>query len=225
MYIQSGNIEKALSLLESILEKDENDYDTLKLLFFIYSNSSNNEFVEKAAKIWQSLQRILFVDGKEIIIRDEELLADVAKYLETTGIQQSRKYYHDLLNLLQEKGKNASPQLLNNLAVLYHLESQEITSAYSNGYRKNYRIEVNGFDEKNLLNSLESSEALYQQALMAASAEDYVHSTEQGTVSAVQITIRYNVARLFEVLGEIEKAESHYQEILKIHPAYEDCNP
>jgi RNA polymerase-associated protein CTR9 len=216
LLIKRNEHDKAASQLESILEKHPDDYDSLKLLFIIYANFNQKDNFEKAQKVLGIIEKLLKVKGV-VVCKDEELLSEFAMFLENVDIQQSRKYYHELVQLLESEQKQVSPELLNNLAVLYHLEAEEIKNIFNSDYRKNYRVDVRGTDEANLESALEASEGLYQQALVAVSGiqvdKDY----------AIRTTIRYNVARLFESTGQVEKAQTHYEEILKSHPAYDDC--
>ena len=41
--------------------------------------------------------------------------------------------------------------------------------------------------------------------------------------NAISVTMNYNLARLYEALFELEKAEKIYKDILREHPNYIDC--
>lgn len=126
--------------------------------------------------------------------------------------------------MLEEEGHSIPPELLNNVAVLYHLDAKAINSFFDPSYRKNFRISAEGTSHSHLFTVLSSAESLYQRALVTAASNEYRSSEENWKVNAIQTIIRYNVALLFETRGEVEKAETHFKEILKIHPSFEDCN-
>jgi hypothetical protein len=67
------------------------------------------------------------------------------------------------------------------------------------------------------------AESLYQQALTQLADENFLASEGALRVHGLQTSIRYNVARLFECRGDVDKAETHYKDLLKLHPAYIEC--
>ena len=220
VYIKQEKMDQAIQNLEKIRNKSPNDYDTLALLFFIYSE--NSKYQDQAQAVFESLKNVLNVkkDGN-LGITDPELLAKVGKYFERRNPIIARKYYQDLLLILEQEGDNGSAELLNNLAVLFHLEAEEIKNYYSSTYRKNYLVKPDDFSDNVYNELLDSAEQHYQKALLALNSES--ETMEPVMVNALQTTIRYNVGRLFETRNEIEKATNIYKEILSLHPAYDEC--
>ena len=125
------------------------------------------------------------------------------------------------MNLVELNNIPASAELLNNLAVLFHLEAEEIKNHYKNYYRKNFLVKPEELSDVVYHELLDSAEAYYQKALLTlvSGAQD----KEPLMVNSIQTTIRYNVARLFETRNEMDKARVNYHELLKLHPAYDDC--
>jgi RNA polymerase-associated protein CTR9 len=112
--------------------------------------------------------------------------------------------YSQSLALLKEKDpKTVPPQLLNNIAVLYHLGAES---------------------QKDPAIAYKNAESYYQQALTVLSDESFTSTEDPWLVSSVGTTMRFNIARLYESQGDAPKAEIQYKELLKSHPAYIDCN-
>jgi RNA polymerase-associated protein CTR9 len=128
--------------------------------------------------------------------------------------------YLELTELLEKQEKDVPPEILNNIAVLYHLEAEAIHSFSEGNFQMNFKLPQEAASEKYLEDTLSSAESLYQQALQKLADLD---STDLHRKAALQLSIRYNVARLFECKGEAEKAEANYKDLLKAHPAFLDC--
>jgi len=47
--------------------------------------------------------------------------------------------------------------------------------------------------------------------------------TDPQRYNYVAVTTQYNLARLYEVQCQFQKAEKYYKDILKEHPYYTDC--
>jgi tetratricopeptide (TPR) repeat protein len=108
--------------------------------------------------------------------------------------------------------------------VLYHLECEGINEYHDSSYHKLGRINIEDTSYNHYLKSLHNAEKIYQQALVGLTDETYIALTEDPVkINLIQTLIRYNVARLFETSGQIDKAEINYREILKAHPAFIDC--
>jgi RNA polymerase-associated protein CTR9 len=221
LYLSQDKPEEAIQCLEKVLAKHPTDYDSLKLLFSVYTNKP--ALHEKAEVVFESLKKIVGDSEKELKVRDPELIADIAAYLEKSNVQQARKKYHQLLNMMEEENIPVPPELLNNVAVLYHMEADGISSYFDPSFRMNYRVGVDSTDHAHESNVMNAAETIYQRALVSVTLPDYVQNEDPWKVNALQTSIRYNVARLFETRGELDKAEAHLKEILKIHPAYDDC--
>jgi RNA polymerase-associated protein CTR9 len=103
------------------------------------------------------------------------------------------------------------------------MEAEEISLFYTEGYRKNFILKADDVSDRALQDLLYNAEDFYQQALLTLSSESYKESKEPWFLNALQSTIRYNIARLFETRGEYDTARNQYKEILNIHPAYDDC--
>ncbi|KAI8901967.1 hypothetical protein BC833DRAFT_575185 [Globomyces pollinis-pini] len=247
LYAYKGDFENATTNLKNILKDDPTDYDTLKLLFSLYTCSPDSlkklESIEtkkekgpaapanvsNAQSVFESLKKMLRetqeVDGKEEEVKfsDPELLADIALFLEQVDILSSRKKYLELLDVLRQTNETISPELLNNIAVLYHLEADSINEHFDNDRRKHGHIPVEGTTDLHMQKALASANESYENAIRLLTDESFIESNSAEKVNYMTTIIRYNIARLFEVQGDIEKAKLHYQEILKTHPAFSEC--
>jgi hypothetical protein len=83
--------------LEKVFGKHPHDYDTLKLLFRLYSIQKNSEKVliplesiSKMAKRKEKSDKNANV-AEVLVVKDSELLSDIAEYLERTNVYAARK--------------------------------------------------------------------------------------------------------------------------------------
>lgn len=129
--------------------------------------------------------------------------------------------YLELRDLLESQNKEVPPELLNNIAVLYHLEAEAIQSFFEGRTSYNFRLTAENTTEENLTSAFSNAELLYQQALTKLAEESSLEGSLR--IQALKTSIRYNVARLFEERGDIDKAEANYKDLLKSHPAFVEC--
>lgn len=130
--------------------------------------------------------------------------------------------YLQLHALLEKQKTSIPPELLNNIAVLYHIEADSINHFYQGSFQVNCRVE--DVTDLNLKAALDSAQSLYEQALTKLAQETHLTAQDPERLIALQTTIRFNVARLFESKGDIKKAENTYKELLGIYPAFGECN-
>lgn len=125
---------------------------------------------------------------------------------------------------MEKKGKDIPPELLNNIAVLYHIEADSINSFYQGQYQVHCKILPEDTTEANLNEALDNAQNLYEQALTKLAESDFLEDRENAErVTALQTTIRFNVSRLYEARGEVDKADLNYKELLKVYPAFGEC--
>ena len=129
----------------------------------------------------------------------------------------------ELLTLLKKQDKPVPPELLNNMAVLYHLEAVGIQDYFDGNPTNLFKILPEEATENNLNQAFAFAESLYQQALTQLADDSFLATEDKFRVHALQTSIRYNVARLFECRGDVDKAEMHYKDLLKLHPAFIEC--
>lgn len=65
---------------------------------------------------------------------------------------------------------------------------------------------------------VEKIQMLFGEALKAAESEN------SNTSGATKLTVKFNIATLYELTEEFEKAESLYLELIETYPSYLDCN-
>jgi RNA polymerase-associated protein CTR9 len=215
MFTYYGDNESACKQFEIVAQKDPNNYETKKMLASLYALSPDTK--SKALDYFESLKLLLKSTQNQAeheYIKDPEMLGEMALLAESESISSALKVYSQLLLLLQELNPDSiAPELLNNIAVLHHLE----------GYQKDDSIEMIEDDiEKSNAHrnsSLQAAETLYQQALIMVTKPAYASSHESWKVNAIQSTIRFNVACLYETKMDHLKASNQFLELLKIHPA------
>ncbi|KXJ22497.1 RNA polymerase-associated protein CTR9-like [Exaiptasia diaphana] len=70
------------------------------------------------------------------------------------------------------------------------------------------------------LGNLKEAKRFYESAVERSKQESH---NDEGYYNAISVTTNYNLARLYEAMCEIEKAEQLYKSILREHPNYVDC--
>lgn len=200
--LKQNETEKACEALESVLVNERNCYETRKILAFVYSLSPST--ASKAGQHFDAIRATLKSQGiADDDINDPNLLIALAQYFETG--ENARKYYNILLSLYKDtETKLISPELLNNIAALYQIESGDNSMAPRQ-------------------QSLQSAETIYQEALILLTNTEYLAERDEHEILALKSTIRYNIARLYESKGETEKAKQQYIDLLSNNPANLDC--
>ncbi|KAJ3269385.1 protein required for normal CLN1 and CLN2 G1 cyclin expression [Terramyces sp. JEL0728] len=221
MYIYKGDTDNAIKCLETILAKDANDYDTLKMIFSLNSSSGKTE---KAQQYLESFQKMIrAVQDEDFVLNDIELLCDIAEFYEQTDIINSRNKYLEMLKLMESQESAVCPELLNNIAVLFHLEADAINEYFDTSSKKFSKLAFSESTDDHFRMLLDEAKSLYERALIVLLDENYKANEELEKLDALQTSIRINVARLYESQGDIGSAEAQYQELLRMHPSYDDC--
>lgn len=70
------------------------------------------------------------------------------------------------------------------------------------------------------LNEYEEARKCFEKAITYA---EQAREVEPAYANSILVTMRYNLARVYEASFEFDKAESLYKEILREHPKYVDC--
>jgi tetratricopeptide (TPR) repeat protein len=66
--------------------------------------------------------------------------------------------------------------------------------------------------------SIEKIQMLYGEALKIADLDN------SNTAEATKLTVKFNIATFYELIGQNEKAEALYLELIETYPSYLDCN-
>ncbi|KAJ3411804.1 protein required for normal CLN1 and CLN2 G1 cyclin expression [Chytridiales sp. JEL 0842] len=201
IYVAIGNRAKAIECFEKVVAKEADDFDTLKKLGAL--QTANPEMHEKALTCFTKIQALYAGDDKEDkskkleegIIPEPEIQLDYAKLLESTNPKVASKGYANALSMLESANLRVPCELLNNLAVFQHSEAHQRL------------LTINTADD------LVVAKELYDKAMKSAS----------DTNSEALTSIMYNVARVYESLGDVEAATRTYEEVLEKHPAYTDA--
>lgn len=129
--------------------------------------------------------------------------------------------YQELVSLLESQDAEVPPELLNNIAVLYHIEADAINSFFMGRFEVNCPINESDTSEAHFLEVLDAAETLYGKAVAILASPDF--SADSSRTTALKTTIKFNVARLYETKGQTEKAVEKYNELLQSTPAFIDC--
>ncbi|GAA52741.1 RNA polymerase-associated protein CTR9 homolog [Clonorchis sinensis] len=194
MYLHRNDLEHAAVSFERVLKDHPTNYETLKILGSLYSQSN------KPDKRAQAKQ--LFKQVTESQPEDVEAWIEYAQLLEndTNGALDA---YLKALTILENIQLDVAPEILNNIACLYHMKNDH-TQAMNFFTRALDRIQEEQQSEEN------------ERADGGVGHDDeYYHG--------LNITVRYNRARLHEVCGRPDLAEEIYKSILLQHPSYIDC--
>ena len=100
------------------------------------------------------------------------------------------------------------------MQILQNTENYKIPAELLNNVAVLNQIQMESFDSE----GVEKIKMLYAEALKMTDMQN------SNTSEASKVTIKFNIATLYEMLGESEKAESMYLELIEAHPSYLDCN-
>ncbi|KXS12448.1 TPR-like protein [Gonapodya prolifera JEL478] len=203
--LQRGEPTLAAAELELVLEAKPEDIDVLKLAISTYTQCSDST---KALDKWEVLSRVLVkkyesrsastFKGMDLdLLDDAELCLELAEVWQKQGdVKHAFAASERALIILEETpGARIPLPLFNNLAVLAHLD----TSTPGN---------------------LDRAEAYYSRGLSHAASAGITDVATRDSIT----TIRYNIARLNEARGEVDRAKERYKQILDQHPLYFDAS-
>ncbi|KAJ3357536.1 protein required for normal CLN1 and CLN2 G1 cyclin expression [Entophlyctis luteolus] len=202
MHIQNGEHQKALDCFEKILAKDPENLEALKKVASVCAD--HPKFADKSLFFFGKLQALIRKFNGEDTKADEEnavifpdpvMQMELAKIYEGINLKTALKGYLNALSILETQDSTASAiEVLNNIGALYHRDAQT-TDDY------------------------ELAKSYYLRALAAIDAS----KNAQPEKADLKITVRYNMARLDEHIGNFEKAAAEYHSIVDEHPSYYDC--
>ncbi|PAA71304.1 hypothetical protein BOX15_Mlig004403g1, partial [Macrostomum lignano] len=184
MYLYRRDQDNAALAFEKVLKASPSNYETLKILGSIYSQSKDQ------AK--RTLARNYLKQVTDQFPDDVEAWIEYGQILEQPQPQEALAAYKTAVKLLQEQVQvDLPPEILNNMASLL----------FQNG-------------------SHQEAIQCYQQALAYCERE---RQTDERYYGSITVTVRYNLARLYETVFEHDKAELLYKSVLREHTNYADC--
>ncbi|KAK3734151.1 hypothetical protein QZH41_017122 [Actinostola sp. cb2023] len=184
MYIARRDSNNASQCFVKVLKAMTGNYETMKILGSLYSQSTD---LDKREDARDHLRKVT-----EQYPDDVEAWIELAGILEQSDVQAALEAYGTSSNLLKEKVQaDVPPEILNNVGALH------------------FR-----------LGNLKEAKRFYESALERSKQESH---NDEGYYNAISVTTNYNLARLYEAMCEIEKAEQLYKSILREHPNYVDC--
>ncbi|XP_078483653.1 RNA polymerase-associated protein CTR9 homolog isoform X2 [Ciona intestinalis] len=197
MYIYKGDEqdrERAAECFEKVLKAYPNNYETMKILGSIYTQSDHPDKQDLAKK---HLRKVT-----EQYPDDVEAWIELAQLLErqqsttttgtTDGVQGALGAYGTATSLVRDRVKaDVPPEILNNIAALH------------------FR-----------LGNLNEAKKYYEVALKRC-GEESTH--DEVYYKSILVTMQYNLGRLCEEMYQFEDAVDHYKNILRDHSNYIDC--
>ncbi|KAA3676187.1 RNA polymerase-associated protein CTR9, partial [Paragonimus westermani] len=196
MYLHRNDLEHAAVSFERVLKDHPTNYETLKILGSLYSQSNKPD---KRAHAKQ-----LFKQVTESQPEDVEAWIEYAQLLEN-DVNGALEAYLKALTILENINLDIAPEILNNIACLYFMKA-DYSQAETFFNRAHDRIKEDQQSEEN------------------ERADEVVTSGHEDESShGLSVSVRYNRARLHEVRGRHDLAEEIYKGILLQHPSYIDC--
>ncbi|KAG0211863.1 protein required for normal CLN1 and CLN2 G1 cyclin expression [Mortierella sp. GBA30] len=194
--LYKADIANAIAAFERILAKEPKCVEAIAVLGSIYSRSQATK--NKALEYFDKATNIIH-ERNTLSIQDPLMFTEMAQLLEQTDISKTTKAYMFALGICGQKIERGEPveymsELLNNIAAINHMDGR-----------------------------LEAAEGSYNKALDLCAAK--IQDSEDDTATeATIITIRYNLARLYEDRNEIQRAEDIYKDIASKYHGYADAH-
>ncbi|KAJ3071353.1 protein required for normal CLN1 and CLN2 G1 cyclin expression [Podochytrium sp. JEL0797] len=203
MYIHQGEHQKALECFEKVLTKDEENLEALKKAASICSEEP--KLVDRSLVYFGKLQALIKkysgeeddpkkpIDAAVGLFPDPVMQVELARIYEGTNPAISLKGYLNALSVMEADGSAA-----NAVEILNNIGALYHREAVTH---KDFEI----------------AQSFYERALTAS------ETSTSSAKSDLAITIKYNLARLHEQLGNPTQATTEFQSILETHPSYFDC--
>ncbi|BHF72144.1 protein required for normal CLN1 and CLN2 G1 cyclin expression [Sparganum proliferum] len=230
MYLHRNDLEHAAIAFEKVLKAYPNNYETLKILGSLYAQSNK---LDKRAQAKQ-----LFKQVTESQPDDVEAWIEYATLLEN-DIPGALNAYLNALNILENIQLEVSPEILNNIGVLYFMKGEYekssafFTRAYDRICEEQKQEAVAAGNGDALPAAAQPPNPAPLMGLLAMQATTELHRrTASGRpvgggsedyYQDISVTVRYNQARLQEAMNRPDLAEAVYKSILLQHPTYVDC--
>ncbi|KAN0031578.1 hypothetical protein ACTFIV_005443 [Dictyostelium citrinum] len=206
IHIHNEDYDKAILCFEQVLSKQPNNYETLQILGSLYKHGSLYKSNVKTTTITTTSST-------------------------TTTNNNNNNLSNEIINKIKNVLKKATELNPNDSSNWFELgqllESTEVSTALE-AYEKG----LNLLKKDGITPSLEIQNNIavlrHQKGLLVEAEQTYLDIIKQSgyqlnQFKAINITSTYNLARLYETMGQVNKAEELYKGIIKEHPNYYDC--
>jgi RNA polymerase-associated protein CTR9 len=229
MHMWKKQYSEAIERFEVVVKSHPEDYDTVKVLGWLYAKqgqTASGEWSEYTKRGIKFLRRAVEKRGDDIEVRLE-----LAQLLETDSqrenTEEAKEHYRAAMKVLKRRGIEVRPEILNNLAVLYHrlgkLESG--ASGRSKMFGRALKALTQGLsaDEPGVTNAFPT---FFEQD---GADEPTAAEAEGGgleptvAISPNQLTAAFNLGLVYESLSRWGKAKLIYRSIVKLMPGYVDA--
>ncbi|VDO03599.1 unnamed protein product [Rodentolepis nana] len=232
MYLHRKDLEHAAISFEKVLKAYPKNYETLKILGSLYAQSNK---LDKQAQAKQ-----LFKQVTESQPDDVEAWIEYAQLLEN-DVSEALNAYLNALTILDNVQLDVSPEILNNIGVLYFMKgdfnkSELFLTRALDRIREEQLQDVIGDEDGDkestdrVASRLKPPAPLVSTVTSNAILELHRRTAESTSTGSIDnyyhdltITVRYNQGRLHEAKNRSDLAEEIYKSILLQHPAYVDC--
>jgi RNA polymerase-associated protein CTR9 len=205
MCLQRQDTDKAIKCFEKVLDKAPDNYETLKILGALYAEKGKTE------KALTYLKRAMAMQPYDI-----ETCLELVQILETTDFAAALKVYEKVIETLTKTDDKIPTEIWNNIGVLHH---QLKNYAESERY---YRKALTGdFDQEEYKETVENANSKPEDD--AKRMRWKIDPSNPHLYSPANVTITFNLARLYEDEQKLKIATILYQQILKEYPSYVDC--
>lgn len=228
MYVWKGQYTEATTQFEEVIKSYPDDYDTLKVLGWLYAKqgqTASGEWSEYTKKGVATLRRAVAMRGDDIEVRLE-----LAQLLETDSqrenTEEAKNHYRAAMKVMTRRSIEVRPEILSNVAVLYQRLADFETETKPRQKMLNRAL-------KSLTQALCVTEGSASSAFaefFAADGADEPTAAESAdggleptvVITPNQITAAYNLGLIFESLSRWGKAKMVYRSIVKVVPGYID---
>ena len=223
MYLWREQYDNAIASFEEVIKSAPDDYDTLKVLGWLYAKqgqTETGEWSEYTKKGVERLRRATAMRGD-----DPEVRLELAQLLQTDSGQahttEALEHYRAAMTVMRRRQQDIRPEVHSNVAVLYHRIGK--FSRAEKSMIKALSVEEEGVD--NAFPEFFKQEEGSESATQGTAATDNVVADLEPTmaVTANQVTAAYNLGLVYEALSRWGRAQFLYRSILKAFPGYSDA--
>jgi RNA polymerase-associated protein CTR9 len=230
MHLWKKQYSEAIENFEEVIKSHPDDYDTLKVLGWLYAKqgqTASGEWSEYTKKGIKVLRRVVDMRGDDVEVRLE-----LAQLLETDSqrenSEQAKEHYRAAMQVMRRREIPIRPEILSNLAVLYHrlgfFETETNARTKMLGRALKALTQALSVDEPGMTSAL-TTEFFAQDGADEPTPAEAADGGLEPTVAVNpnQITAAYNLGMVYESLSRWGKAKLIFRSIVKVMPGYVDA--
>jgi RNA polymerase-associated protein CTR9 len=210
LFIQDNETAKAIKCFEKVHTLVPDNYEVLRVLGSLYGQEGKtNEAIT------------LLTQAVAIRQDDIDLFIELAQLQEATDSDKALDRYQVAITLMNTAGKEIPNEIWNNVGLLYHKLNGKTNYKLAEGcYRQALTGTFGDLPQNDLLNIKESMDEVIDSEW---DITIYLNGPEaDDLVKPINVTILYNIARLYEEANQLDKARAIYDILIAKHPHYAD---